>query len=254
MLAIDVGNTHITIGLFKKADLKAVFRVSTERCLKGAAFFEYLPEVREHISPDAVISSVRTPVTDIIIREFEAKTGKRPLVVDVYTPMGIEVCYETKETLGVDRLICAAAAYCLYRKEGRAVVTVDMGTATTIDYVTEDGIFIGGMITPGLRSSYQGLLAAAPQLPNLDDLLAHVVIGNSTAECVRSGVTIGHAAMIRGVAEMMAQAKGTLPIVVLTGGLSGMVRDILPRDYIVDDNLILKGLSIVFNLHSENKC
>ncbi len=254
MLAIDVGNTHITVGLFEGLKMQAVFRMPTEKCLKGLSFFEHLPEICEHISSGAVISSVRAPVSDIVVRELETMTSKRPLLVNVSTPMGIAIRYETKETLGVDRLICAAAAYHLYRKEGRAVVVIDMGTATTIDYVTEDGVFLGGMIAPGLKSSYLGLLTAAPQLPVLDDLLVHDIIGSSTEECIRSGLTMGHAAMIRGVVEMMAQAKGTLPVVVLTGGLSRIVRQILPRGYIVDEDLILKGLCLIFTLQNEKKC
>lgn len=254
MLAIDVGNTQITTGLFAGTTLREVYRVPTQTCLESLSFFEHLPEVCSQIHEGTVISSVREAVTGVIVREIEDRAGTQPLFVDVSTPMGIEVRYQTKETLGIDRLICAAAAYPLYRKQGKAMVVIDMGTATTIDYLTEDGAFIGGMITPGLKSSYQGLLAGAPQLPLLDDLMTQIIIGGSTAECIRSGLTIGHAAMIRGVVEMMAQAKGTDPVVVLTGGLLRLVSGMLPRDYIIDAELILKGLATIFTLQNKNKC
>jgi type III pantothenate kinase len=254
MLAIDVGNTQITVGLFEEGELMDVFRVSTEACIQSSSFFEYLPEVHKLVSSDVIVSSVRAAVTGIIERETRALTGGKPFIVDVSTPMGIEVRYETKETLGIDRLVCAAAARHLYGVPGRAMVVVDMGTATTIDYVTEEGVYLGGMIAPGLMSSYQGLLTAAPQLPRLDDLSARSLIGSSTADCLRSGVTMGHAAMIRGAVEMMARSKGSQPEVVLTGGLSGMVRGLLHPDYIVDEALILKGLRFIFILHNENRC
>jgi type III pantothenate kinase len=254
MLAIDVGNTHITVGFFLGAELNKVLRVPTLEILEGAAFFKHVPDALGYSAPGAAISSVRAQVTEMIVREFEAKTGRKPLVADVATPMGITVRYDTLATLGVDRLICAAAAHHLYQEPGRAVIVIDMGTATTIDYVTSDGVFIGGMIAPGLKSAYQGLIAGAPQLPLLDELSVHAIIGSSTAECLRSGITIGHAAMIRGVVEMMAQSTGVLPVTVVTGGLSSLVRGMLPKDYIVDDALILKGLSLIFTLHTKNKC
>ena len=257
MLAIDVGNTQITTGLFAGTTLREVYRVPTQTCLESRSFFEHLPEACSRVDTGAVISSVREAVTGLIVREIEDRSGTAPLLVDVSTPMGIEVRYQTKETLGIDRLICAAAAHQLYRKQGKAMVVVDMGTATTIDYLTEDGAFIGGMITPGLKSSYQGLLAGAPQLPQLpqlDDLMTQIVIADSTAECIRSGLTVGHAAMIRGVVEMMAQAKGTDPVVVLTGGLLRLVNGMLPRDYVIDAELILKGLATIYTLQNKNKC
>ena len=130
------------------------------------------------LSSGAAISSVRAAAAEIIEREIQAVTGTPPLFVNVGTPMGIEISYDTKETLGMDRLVAAAAAYHLYRSPERlGLVVIDMGTATTIDYITGQGVFIGGMIAPGLRSAYQGLLAAAPQLPQVDDLSVPRIIG-----------------------------------------------------------------------------
>lgn len=251
MLAIDVGNTQITVGLFEGGELKDLFRVSTESCLESSSFMEYLPEDHKLVSTDVVISSVRTAVTEIIAREVEALTGRKPFVVNVATPLGIEIRYKTRETLGIDRLIGAAAALKLYRKHEEAIIVVDMGTATTIDYISDKGIFLGGMIAPGLKSSYNGLLAAAPQLPRLEDLSVHSIIGSTTADCIRSGVVAGHAAMIRGSVEMISSAQGTRPVIVLTGGLSNLVKEFLPPDYIQDEFLILKGLSYLSDLHPD---
>jgi len=128
-----------------------------------------------------------------------------------------------------------------------------MGTATTIDYVTEDGVFLGGMIAPGIHSAYQGLLSAAPVLPRLNDLFAGELIGASTEACVRSGVVMGHACMIRKVVEMMARQNKAKPVVVLTGGTSCMVGKALPRTYRIDNNLILKGLSVIWSLLNSKK-
>jgi type III pantothenate kinase len=254
MLAIDIGNTNITTGIFEGSDLKYVFRVPTEECLKGSAFLAHVPDLCNALPDSAVMVSVRSMAAKIIIKEFEESTGTSPMLVDVNTPMGIAVNYETKETLGIDRLVCAAASFHLYRQKHRPVIVIDMGTATTIDYVSEDGVFFGGMIAPGIKSAYQGLLSAAPGLPRLDDLFAGDIIGTSTEACVRSGVVIGHACMIRKVVEMMARQNKVKPVVVLTGGTSGMVAKRLPKTYIVDNDLILKGLSILWCLVNSKKC
>lgn len=254
MLAIDVGNTNITAGIFEGSDLKDVFRVPTEECLKGSAFLAHVPDLCKALPDSAVMVNVRSVAAKIIIKEFEESTGTPPMLVDVNTPMGIALSYETKETLGIDRLVCAAAAFHLYREKHRPIIVIDMGTATTIDYVSEDGVFKGGMIAPGIKSAYQGLLSAAPGLPRIDDLFAGELIGTSTEACVRSGVVMGHACMIRKVVEMMARQNKTKPVVVLTGGTSGMVAKGLPRTYIKDNNLILKGLSVLWSLLKLKKC
>jgi len=254
MLAIDIGNTNITAGIFEGSDLLDVFRVPTEECLKESAFLAHVPDLCKDLPVPAVMVSVRSAAAKIIIKEFEGSTGTSPMLVDVNTPMGIALRYETKETLGIDRLVCATAAFHLYREKHRPIIVIDMGTATTIDYVSEDGVFLGGMIAPGIHSAYQGLLSAAPVLPRLDDLFAGELIGASTEACVRSGVVMGHACMIRKVVEMMARQNKAKPVVVLTGGTSCMVAEALPRTYRIDNNLILKGLSVVWSLLNSKKC
>lgn len=250
MLAIDVGNSHITTGVYVGGSLQEVLRMPTQACIEDGAFLSRAPGLRERLPDEAVMVSVRRQASEIIIRDLVASEVHPPLVVDVSTPMGIEVCYATKDTLGVDRLVCAAAAYHLYGQAGRPVVVIDMGTATTIDYVTAQGAFRGGMIAPGLWSAYEGLLAAAPQLPRLDDLGlgGGDLIGSDTASCVRSGVVKGHAAMIVKVVELMAGRTGAEPVVVVTGGPSGSVRDDLPESFIFDEMLILRGLLRIHSL------
>ncbi|NMD40680.1 MAG: type III pantothenate kinase [Deltaproteobacteria bacterium] len=251
MLAIDVGNTHITTGIFEGGTLQEVLRLSTQDCIESDAFLSLAAGMRRRLPDEAVMVSVRRQAAQTIVRELVAAGGPPPLVVDVNTPMGIEVIYDSKDTLGVDRLVCAAAAYHLHGEKGRSVVIIDMGTATTIDYVTAQGAFRGGMIAPGIMSAYEGLLAAAPQLPRIGDFTAGALIGTDTVSCVRSGVVTGHAAMIMKVVEMVAGRTKTEPVVVVTGGPSGTVRDDLPKSYIFDETLILKGLLRIHSLQDK---
>ncbi len=245
MLAIDIGNTNITAGIFEGSDLLDVFRLPTQECIKASAFLSRLPGIRKEIARETVMVSVRREATKILVREVKDATGKAPTLVDMNTPMGITVDYGTKETLGIDRLVCAAAAFRLYGCRVRPLIVVDMGTATTIDYVSQEGVFMGGMIAPGIMSAYEGLLAAAPQLPRLEGLSAGGLIGKTTSECVRSGVVMGHACMIQKAVEMMSPGKDSKPVVVLTGGPSCLVAEGVPKTYIIDNQLILKGLCLL---------
>lgn len=254
MLAIDIGNTNITAGIFSGSELSEVFRVPTKDCLKASSFLPLLPGLRRALPCESVMVSVRREAAAIVKKDIEEASGKAPSIVDADTPMGISVDYRTKSTLGIDRLVCASAAFQLYRVQSRPIVVIDMGTATTIDYVTEEGVFKGGMIAPGMKSAYEGLLSAAPELPRIEDLSVGDIIGASTLECVRSGVVMGHACMIRKTVEIMARRNKAKPVVVLTGGTSAIIAKGLPRTYRIDEHLILKGLSRLGSSMHGKKC
>ena len=250
MLAIDVGNTHITNALFDGGDIKPINSIPTAQCAEDVIFFDSLSLPKGYVPADIIISSVRKDITEIITHECVARFHVTPFVVDVYVEMGIVNLYKSKETLGIDRVVNAAAAYHLYSRGTCPIIVADMGTATTIDYVTQAGEFLGGAIAPGLASAYQGLISLAPELPLVEINPVQAVIGQTTEDCMRSGIVISHAAMVREMAAMMAREKGTEPAVVITGGLSALVRNKLPQACIVDEHLTLKGLSIIYNINN----
>ncbi|MBN2298317.1 MAG: type III pantothenate kinase [Deltaproteobacteria bacterium] len=251
MLAVDVGNTHITSALVEGTDIKNIERVSTAQCIQSGRFFDLLGIKREKIPSQIIVSSVRRVVAEIIVEESKAALGVEPFIIDRHTDMGITSSYKTMETLGMDRLVNACAGYHLYGKGEHPLVIVDMGTATTIDYVTRSGEFLGGAIAPGLTSAYHGLHSLAPELPLIEITPVQTIIGQTTDQCMRSGVIGSHAAMVAEMACMMGREKQTMPLVVVTGGLSGIVENNLPKGFIVDEHLILKGLCIIYNI---NKC
>jgi type III pantothenate kinase len=247
MLAIDVGNTHIKSAVFDGPVIRDVFILSTNQCQQHRTFLDLMPALS--LPDTVVISSVRTSITDIMISEFSAKSGTPPLIVDIHTDMGIQNRYQNAATLGIDRLVNAAAAYHLHRISGRPLIVIDMGTATTIDYVDTHGAFMGGAIAPGVISAYTGLRSLAPALPEIGIERAQRAIGRNTQECMRSGIVIGHAAMIREMARLM-DADGD-PIVIVTGGLSALLEDWFPKDYIIDRDLTLKGLRIIYERNAQ---
>jgi type III pantothenate kinase len=249
MLAIDVGNTHITNALVDGEVIKKIARVPTAQCIADGALFGSLTLLEDGIPPEIVVSSVRKDVMEIIVNECADRVQARPFLVDVHVEMGITDLYRTTETLGTDRLVNASAAYHIYSKGACPLIVVDMGTATTIDYVTQAGEFLGGAIAPGLISAYQGLISLAPELPRVEISPVEAVIGQTTNDCMRSGVIVSHAAMVSEMAAMMGREKGTSPRLIITGGLSAVVKNSLPQDCIVDEHLTLKGLSIIYNIN-----
>ncbi len=252
MLAVDVGNTHITSAVIDGAEIRLMLRIPTETCLKSGAFFEHLDFGGDPVPGQIVLCSVRKSVSGIICRECEDLPGVTPLIVTNDTPMGITSRYRSKATLGTDRLVDAAACFHLHAKGRRPGIVIDMGTATTIDYITGEGEYLGGVIAPGLLSAYRGLTAAAPELPEVEISPVDRLIGTTTHECIRSGAVAGHAALVKELSSMMAREHGSTPVVVVTGGFSRMVNAWLPEEYIRDEHLMLKGLSFIYQVNSKN--
>lgn len=251
MLAIDVGNTHITTALMEGSEIRLIRRLSTQVCLDTGRFFEHLDLAGERAAGGSVLSSVRPEATAVISRECRERLGQSPLVVTGGTPMGITSRYRSPATLGVDRLVNAAACHHLHTRGERAGIVIDMGTATTIDYVTRGGAFLGGAIAPGLLSACRGLLSAAPELPAVDLSPVGEVIGTTTHECIRSGVIAGHAAMVQGMVSLMARGRRPRPLIVVTGGLLPVVEDRLPGEYLRDEHLLVRGLMAIYGLQEK---
>jgi type III pantothenate kinase len=252
MLAIDVGNTHITSAVIEEEEILLIRRIATETCLKTGTFLDHLDIDGRPLPPEIVLSSVRRPVSEIIVQECERRLGIAPFVVTNETPMGITNLYGTIDTLGTDRLVDAAACYHLHTRGKRPGIVIDMGTATTIDYITEKGEFLGGAIAPGLVSAYRGLLASAPELPEIGISRVESAIGTTTKDCIRVGVIAGHAAMVQALSSMMAKAGHKTPLVVYTGGLADVVETWMPREYVRDELLTLRGLSIIYRINMKS--
>lgn len=252
MLAIDVGNTHITSAMFEEGEVLLIRRIATETCLTTGTFLDHLDLGGRPLPSEIVLSSVRRSVSEVIVKECERRVGAAPFIVKNDTPMGITNLYGTKETLGTDRLVDAAACHHFHTKGERPGIVIDMGTATTIDYVTEKGEFLGGAIAPGLVSAYRGLLTFAPELPEIAISRVESAIGTTTKDCIRVGVIAGHAAMAQALSSMMAKAGNGDPLVVYTGGLAEVVETWMPKEYVRDDLLTLKGLSIIYRINMKS--
>jgi type III pantothenate kinase len=247
LLAIDIGNTEITLGLFEGEQLTAVWRLTTTVPRTpdewAAALVAHLAgaghsaqEVRA-----AVQASVAPTVTEHLAAGVMAATGVRPVLVDAGSALPITLDVEEPRTVGADRVVNALAACELYRRD---TIVVDYGTATTFDCVLGEGRFIGGVIAPGLATAAENLTRRAAKLPATELVPPAHVIGRRTEDCMRSGVLFGMADATDGlVRRIKAEWPGTrTPLVVGTGGLvshmAGLAREIEQ----VEPHLTLLGL------------
>lgn len=255
LLAIDLGNTNLTFGLFADGALKHTFRAETAQSRTAdeyAALIQQLLIVRA-ISPKtisaAILASVVPRLTETITSATHFVTGCHSQVVTPSTNTGIELQYDNPQELGADRIVNAVAAF---EEEQRAVIVVDFGTATKLDCVTGKGEFIGGVITPGIQVSFDALTARAAKLTPVDTAAPPTVIGRNTAHAMQSGAVFGHACMVDGLVERMRGELAEPCAVLATGGLAQLVAPHAKSLQRVDQSLTLRGLEIIHRRRNDS--
>ena len=156
---------------------------------------------------------------------------------------GITICYEKPLELGADRLVNAVAAYDIYK---RSIIVIDLGTATTIDYVSSQGEYRGGAIAPGIVTAGEALFQRASKLPRVDFIYPKQMIGRNTVESMQAGIVAGYVSLVDGIVEKIRDEVKTGPYVVATGGFAPLIAAHAKTINEVDENLTLKGLKIIF--------
>lgn len=249
LLAIDMGNTNITLGVYDGQELRFVFRIATDiarmrdqYAADMLAIFR-LHELEGEQFEGAIVSSVVPLLDRTVCDAVEMITGKRPLLVGPGTKTGINIRIDNPAQLGADLLVGAVAAV---SKFGSPCVVWDLGTATTVSVVGENNTFLGGAIMAGVATAVKSLVSNASLLFDVSMEAPKSVIGANTTACMQSGCIYGTAAMIDGMNRRIFNELGYETPIVVTGGLA---RDILPhcqgRLY-YDDNLLLEGLRIIY--------
>jgi type III pantothenate kinase len=251
LLAVDVGNTEIVLGVFRDTELTHTWRVSgrAERTPDElSVLFSNLLERRglgfdsEHV--DAVIvSSVVPPVTQALRETFLVALSLEPLVVGPGTKTGLSILTDDPREVGADRVVNALAAFSRY---GGPAIVVDFGTATTYDAISAKGDYLGGAIAPGLQVSWASLFSSAARLTQVELVAPRTVIGTSTVESLRSGLVFGTAAEVDGMVGRIAEQLGAGATVIATGGLADVV---VPHCRTIDEHdpwLTLEGLRLIY--------
>ena len=257
ILAIDCGNTHITVGCVDSIGTASpVFRIATD---PKKTEFEYATEIKQILDMEGIctdafcgsaISCVVPPLTETLIRASKKLTKSDPLVIGAGVKTGLHVCINDPGTVASDLVVTGVAAKAQYPLP---CVIVDMGTATTLTAIDRDGRFIGGAILPGTKLSLDALASQTALLPITDLASPKGAVGTNTADCMRSGIIFGSAGAVDGLLERFEEQIGTIASIVSTGGLASTVTPYCRHPMIYDETLLLKGLRLIWDKNQTRK-
>ena len=253
LLVVDVGNTETTLGLADGAKIVAHWRVTTDAARTPDEVYLLLRNLlaASDISPTVVkgaaLGSVVPSVTTALVEATARLAGKPPVVVDAKSPLGITLQVDEPMTVGADRIINTLAASRMYKTD---CIVVDLGTATTYDCITGEGVFLGGVIQPGVQTSAETLFRRTSKLPATELVAPKKVIGTRTEECIRSGVVFGAADSVDGIVRRIKKEwpRTVTPKVVATGGLGAVIKQFSSEIELVEPDLTLQGLRMAYTI------
>ena len=250
ILAVDIGNSNIVLGCFENDQILFIERLSTNQNSTELEYTILIKNILElnnlsHCSFEGcIISSVVPSVTHTVQAAMTRLTGKPIMVVGPGIRTGLKIKLDNPAQLGSDRVADAVAAIHEYPCP---LIIIDMGTATTISAIDGSKNILGGMIIPGLRVSLDSLTTRTSQLPKISLDPPKRVIGSNTIDCMRSGIIYSNASSIDGVVEKIEEEIGEQCTVISTGGLAKVIIPYCKRKIIIDEQLLLKGLMIIYN-------
>ncbi len=249
ILAIDIGNSNIVMGC---ADGKRILFRERASTNQSATDLEYAATIKlaldmhginkEYID-GAIISSVVPSVTNSLKRAVKKIIGVNAKVVGPGIKTGLKIVIDNPAQLGSDLVVDAVAGVNEYPVP---LIIIDMGTATTLSVIGNSGEYLGGMIVPGLSVSHDSLISRTAQLPKIAFEPPRRLIGRNTVECLKSGLLYGNACMIDGLIERICDELGQKCTVIATGGIAELLVPLCKSDIILDDDLLLKGLTIIY--------
>ena len=249
ILAIDIGNTNIVVGCIEEEKIYFIERISTNHTKTELEYAIDLKTILDihHIKRSeiegAIISSVVPQITNAAKLAVEKILKKEPMVLGPGVKTGLNIVLDNPGEMGADRVADAVAALAQYPVP---LVIVDMGTATTISVLDDKKRYIGGMILPGVRISLDALTSRASQLSGISIEAPKRIIGKNTIECMKSGVIYSNAAALDGIVDRIEEELGQKITVVATGGLARKIVPHCRREILLDEDLLLKGLLIIY--------
>ena len=254
ILTIDVGNTNIVLGGFKDDELVFVSRIATN---PSKTEDEYATKIRSILSlhgieqasvSGAIISSVVPPLNDIIKKAIHMVYHIDALLVAPGIKTGINIKCDDPSSVGADMICACVATHKLY---GSPSLIIDMGTATKIMLMDDSGAFCGASIAPGVNIALKALSSGTALLPQIPLTKPKSAIGKNTADCMISGVVYGNACSIDGMIDLFCAEYGKVLNVYATGGLSTKIIPHCRHRVTIDENLLLKGLNIIYKLNQK---
>lgn len=249
LLVLDVGNTNTVLGLYDKEELLQWWRIRTVSNNTvdeyGMLILDLLGTVKAEPKKITaiIISCVVPPMLNILEPLCAKYFMQKPLVVGPGVKTGMPIYYDNPREVGADRIVNAVAAHSKY--DGNLII-VDFGTATTFDYVTEKGQYMGGCIAPGIVISTEALFERASKLPRVELTKPKHIIAKDTVSSMQAGIMYGYAGLIDGIVDRMKLEAQTEATVIATGGLAVVIAPETRNIQIVDDMLTLEGLRIIY--------
>ena len=257
ILALDVGNTNITCGVFDGDTIKASFRITTKMPRTSDEYAMIIMtlleknEVSVSEIHDAIICSVVPNIMHSLQNALIKYFNIKPIIVGVGIKTGIRIATSNPQQIGADRIVDAVAAYELY---GGPVLVIDFGTATTYDFVDETGTFQGGITAPGIRISAKALWQDAAKLPEIEIKKPATVLGKDTISSMQSGLVYGQIGQTEYLIKRVREDFGIENMkVVATGGLGRIISNETSAIDVYDTNLTLKGINLVYKKQNRNK-
>ncbi|MFH1190503.1 MAG: type III pantothenate kinase [Candidatus Omnitrophota bacterium] len=248
VLAIDIGNTNITMGLFSGDKLVKKLKVPTNSCHMHGKCLRSMRGIADPKGPDAprvIISSVVPLALSRLIAELNRVPKPEISIVGRDRKAPIKNPYRNRDEVGQDRLVNAFAAKTLY---GSPSVIIDFGTAITFDIVSRGGDYLGGLILPGIEMSLLSLYMKTALLPKVELKPVSSIVGRDTASSIRGGILFGIGAMCDGLSAKYRKLLGKNTVIIATGGNAGLIRRYTGSIRIVDEDLTLKGLKLISGL------
>ncbi|HVF52052.1 MAG TPA: type III pantothenate kinase [Actinomycetota bacterium] len=256
LLAIDVGNTQMHLGVFKGDVLAHEWRAATDARrtadelalmfggFLGGADLSFSRQIGG-VAISSVVPRVTQELREMVLNHF----GFPPVVVEPGVKTGIAIVTDNPKEVGADRIANAVAAHALFPDE--AAVIVDFGTAITVDAVSRKGEYLGGAIAPGIDTAATALFSATARITRVELVAPDAAIGKSTVSSVQSGIVFGMAAMVDGLVERVVKELGGDGRVIATGGLAPMVVEHCHRVERVEPMLTLTGLRLIWDRNSD---
>ena len=252
LLAIDIGNTNVTFGVFKGEQLRATWRMATGVNQMADEYAALLLNLMHHHGietfdiKEIVLCSVVPPLLTTFEELFERYFHVAPLVIGPGVKTGVRIRMDNPREVGTDRIVNTAAAHHLYK--GPVIVT-DLGTATTFDVVSKEGDYLGGAIAPGIVTAAEALFARASALPRIELLHPKQVIGTSTVTAMQSGIVFGYVGLIEGIVARIQNELGEKATVVATGGYAELLAGETAVIDKVNLDLTLIGLRLICQMN-----
>jgi len=253
LLVIDVGNTNTVLGVFDGMELIHDWRIRTvvDHTVDEYGMLIYTlyktSRISSRVVDDIIISCVVPPMLNILEPLCEKYFNIKPLIVGPGVKTGMPIYYDNPREVGADRIVNAVAAF---EKYGKELIIVDFGTATTFDYVSPKGEYMGGCISPGIMISSEALFERAAKLPRVELSRPKSIIAKDTISSMQAGIMFGYAGLVDGIVERIKAEVKTDPKVIATGGLAKIIAPETRTIDVVEEMLTLEGLRLI---HGRNR-